>query len=213
MELSVLDNKGKQSSTVKFDESVFKTKNSTALLHEAVVAIQANKRSGTHATKNRAQVSGGGIKPWRQKGTGRARAGSIRSPLWRKGGVIFGPNPRSYRQELPKKKRRLAFHLAVKSLMESDRLQVVEPIKLDEPKTKYVANVYKKWQAPSSSLFVVSDRQPDFIRASRNIPDVAVTDVGTLNTYDCLKARRVFITADALERLSARLSKAITRQK
>src|SRR5437870_2666703 len=109
MEFKIIDNVGKESGTVQFDEALVATKTSKALLHEVVVAFQAGQRSGTHAVKTRAQVSGGGIKPWRQKGTGNARSGSTRSPLWRKGGIIFGPVQRDYSQSLPKKKKQLAF--------------------------------------------------------------------------------------------------------
>ena len=210
MELSVLDNKGKKSGTVAFDESILPTRAST-VLHEAVVAYMANQRSGTHATKNRSQVSGGGIKPWRQKGTGRARAGSIRSPLWRKGGVIFGPTPRSYRQDLPKKKRRLAFRLAFQGLLADNRLQVVEPIAVTEPKTKNVAQVYKKWSTVPNSLFVVDTLDPAFDRASRNISAVRVLDADSLNTYDCLRAEKIFITSGALDKLTSRLGKPVER--
>lgn len=205
MELKIIDNKGQDSGTVQLEDKVFESKASKVVLHEAIVALQANQRSGTHVTKTRAQVSGGGIKPWKQKGTGRARAGSTRSPLWRHGGIIFGPVQRSYRQDLPKKKRKLAFKLAVNELITDGRLQVVEPIKLSEPKTKLVASVYKKWSAPNDSLFVVSKIDGAFAKASRNIAGVRVIDAATLNTYDCLRARRVFITKDALGHVTERL--------
>src|SRR5688500_1045938 len=111
MELKVLDNKGKENGSVQLDDSLVNVKGSPTVLHEAVVAYQASQRAGTHSTKTRMEVSGGGIKPWKQKGTGRARSGSTRSPLWRKGGIIFGPKPRDYSQTLPRQKRKLAFRL------------------------------------------------------------------------------------------------------
>src|SRR5688572_23982749 len=132
MELKVIDNKGQESGAIQFDSDVLPKKGSRAVLHEYVVAYRANKRSGTHDTLTRTEVSGGGLKPWRQKGTGRARSGSIRSPLWRKGGIVFGPTPRDYSQDLPRKKKQLAFRLAVKDLIEDNRLQVVEPIQIKE---------------------------------------------------------------------------------
>ncbi len=208
MELTVLNNKGDKSGTVQFDEQVVANRASSAVLHEVVVAYQAGLRAGTHQTKTRSMVSGGGLKPWKQKGTGRARSGSTRSPLWRHGGIIFGPNPRNYDQALPKKKKRLAFKMAVKELLDGGKLQVVEPIEMKEPKTKYVAAVYKKWQAPTDSLFVVEKIDPLFNRAARNIPNVVLKDVESLNTYDCLGARRVFMTKAALDALVARVSKA-----
>jgi large subunit ribosomal protein L4 len=206
MELKIINNKGLENGSVQFDESLVAVKASKAVLHEVVVGYQAGQRAGTHATKTRANVSGGGIKPWRQKGTGRARSGSTRSPLWRHGGIIFGPVPRDYSQSLPKKKKQLAFRMAVQSVLEENRLQVVEPIEISEPKTKNVAAIYSKWQAPSDSLFVVDKIAPEFNRASRNIPQVKVADVSTLNTYDCLRARRIFITKPALEQLSVRIA-------
>lgn len=211
MELQVLDNKGKQAGTVQFDEGLLPKQPKSAVLHEVLVAFQANQRAGTHETKGRSQVSGGGVKPWRQKGTGRARSGSIRSPLWRKGGIIFGPHQRSYRQELPKKKKRLAFRAALKGLFDDGRLQVVEPIELKEAKTRNVAEVYKRWKVSTGCLLVVERLEPDFVRASRNIAAVRVVDVQTVNVYDCLSARQVFITPTALEQLATRLGKTVER--
>ena len=206
MELKVIDNKGNEAGTVQLDEKLFEKKVSPAILHEVVVAYRAGQRSGTHAVKTRAEVSGGGLKPWKQKGTGRARSGSTRSPLWRKGGIIFGPVPRDYSQALPRKKKQAAFRMAVAGMIEDSRLQVVEPISITEPKTRNVAAVYKKWNAPTDSLFVIDKIDPTFARASRNIANVKVSDVATLNTYDCLRARRVFITKAALDQLSSRLA-------
>lgn len=206
MELKVIDNKGQQAGSVKFDEALVQTKASKAVLHELVVAYNAQQREGTHSTKTRAQVSGGGKKPWKQKGTGNARSGSTRSPLWRKGGIIFGPNPRDYSISVPKKKRKLAFRMAINELISENRLQVVEPIKISEPKTKNVAAVYTSWKAPTDSLLVVDKIDPTFDRASRNIENVCVTDAATLSAYDCLRARRVFITATALEQLVGRIT-------
>lgn len=207
MELKVIDNKGQESGSVQFDEALVATKASPALLHEVVVAYQAGLRSGTHAVKTRSTVSGGGIKPWRQKGTGNARAGSTRSPLWRKGGIIFGPVPRDYSQALPKKKKQLAFKMAVKGLLDDKRIQVVEPIELSEIKTKHVAAIFNKWQAPTDSLFLLPKVDAGLNRASRNISHVKVSDVASFNIYDCLRARRVFITKEGLAELTARITK------
>jgi large subunit ribosomal protein L4 len=206
MELKVIDNKGQAHGTVEFEgESLLATNASKAVLHEYTVAFLSNKREGTHKTLTRAEVSGGGIKPWKQKHTGRARSGSIRSPLWRKGGIIFGPVPRDYTISLPRKKKQLAFRLALKGLLQDDRLQVVEPIQLSEPKTKNVAAIYKKWNAPTDSILLVDKLDANFARASRNIAAVHVTDVNSFNAYDAMRARRVFVTKAALEQLTARL--------
>ena len=207
MELKVISNAGKETGSVQFDEALVATKASPALLHEVVVAYRAGLRAGTHSVKTRAQVSGGGLKPWRQKGTGNARSGSTRSPLWRKGGIIFGPVERNYMQDLPRKKKQVAFKMALRGLLKDNRIQVVEPIKLSEVKTKNVAAVYAKWQAPTESYFLVEKIDADFNRASRNIPNVKVTDVASFNTYDCLRARRVFITQAGLEQLTARIAR------
>jgi large subunit ribosomal protein L4 len=206
MDLKIINNKGQESGTVQFDDALIKKNASPAVLHEVIVAFQAGQRAGTHGVKTRAQVSGGGLKPWRQKGTGNARSGSTRSPLWRKGGVIFGPVNRDYSQDLPKKKRKLAFQLAIKDLFAKDRIQVVEPIKLSDAKTKNVAAVYAKWNTPTDSILLVDKIENNFARASRNISDVAVVDVASFNVYQCLRARRVFVTPAALEQLSARIA-------
>jgi large subunit ribosomal protein L4 len=206
MDLKIINNKGQESGTVQFDETVVAHKNSPALLHEVIVAYQAGQRAGTHSVKTRAFVSGGGLKPWRQKGTGNARAGSTRSPLWRKGGIIFGPVNRDYSQDLPKKKKKQAFKMAVGDLFKTNRIQVVEPIKLSDAKTKNVAAVYAKWNVPTDSIFLVDKIEANFARASRNIENVTVSDVASFNTYQCLRARRVFITQAALEQLSARIA-------
>ena len=205
MELKVIDNKGKESGTVQFDEALVQTKASKTVLHEVVVSYLANQRMGTHSALTRSEVSGGGVKPWKQKHTGRARAGSTRSPLWRHGGMIFAIKPRDYRQDIPKQKRKLAFKMAVNSLLLENRLQVVEPVTIAESKTKNVAQVYRKWQTPTDSLYVVEKMDPKFLRASRNIKDVKVTTVESLNTYECMKARRIFMTPTAVEQLTARV--------
>jgi len=209
MEFTILNNKGKEAGKVEFNEALLQNKASKAVLHDVVVAHLANQRQGTHFTKTRAEVSGGGIKPWRQKHTGRARSGSIRSPLWRHGGIIFGPRPRDYRQDVPKKKKHLAFRMALQGLIQSERLQVVEPVTVSEPKTKLVSGIYKKWNAPTDSLFVLDKIDPLFARAAKNIAGVQVTTVDSLNTYDCMAARKIFITPTALEQLTARIGKGL----
>ncbi len=205
MEFNVINNKGKESGKVTFDESLLANKASPSVLHEVMVSYLANQRSGTHSTLTRKEVSGGGIKPWKQKHTGRARSGSTRSPLWRHGGIIFGPKPRDYRQDIPKEKKKLAFKIALDSLIKENRLQIVEPIAIAEPKTKLVAQVYSKWQAPTDSLYVIDKVDPIFRQASRNISQVKVVTAESLNSYECLKARRIFITPSALEQLSERV--------
>jgi len=212
MEFKVIDSKGQDSGSVQFDGAVLPTTGSKTVLHEYTVAYLANKRSGTHKTLTRTEVSGGGIKPWKQKHTGRARSGSIRSPLWRKGGIVGGPVPRDYSINLPRKKKLLAFRMAVRELISDNRLQVVDAIQLAESKTRVVAAIYKKWQVPTDSLLIVDKIQAEFGRASRNIENVRVTDVATFNAYDALRARRVFITKPALDILHKRLSAAASEK-
>lgn len=207
MELSIIDNKGSKQGSAMLDDALLETKASPVVLHEIVVAHLAAQRSGTHKTKSRSEVSGGGIKPWRQKGTGRARAGSIRSPLWRKGGIIFGPDPRDYTQSLPKKKKAVAFRMAFRGLIEDERLQVVSPIVLKEPKTKNVVEIYKKWKAPTDSLLVVDKIDSNLNRGARNVADVKLKDAASLNAYDCLKARKIFITEEGLKVIVERIKK------
>jgi large subunit ribosomal protein L4 len=207
MELDVLNNKGEKSGKVELKDELTATKASKSLLHEVVVAYRAGLRSGTHGVKTRSEVSGGGLKPWKQKGTGRARSGSSRSPLWRKGGIIFGPVERNYKQDLPKSKKRTAFKMAIAQLIKDNRFQVVDAIQLSEPKTKNVAAVYAKWNAPTRSLLVVDKIDEKFNRASRNIENVRVIDVESLNTYEILGARRLFVTKPAFDGIINRLQK------
>lgn len=208
MELKVINNKGTESGSVQFDDALIDTKASKSVLHEVVLAYRAAQRSGTHRTLTRAEVSGGGLKPWKQKGTGRARSGSTRSPLWRHGGIIFGPVPRDYSVAIPKKKKQLAFRMALKGLIDDNRFQVVDPIEISEAKTKHVAAIYSKWKAPTDSIFLVEKIEPKLNQAARNIANVRLLDVASLNAYDCLRARKVFLTKTALQALTARISPA-----
>jgi large subunit ribosomal protein L4 len=212
MELNILNNKGESSGKVQLKDELTATKASQSLLHEVVVAYRAGLRSGTHNVKTRSTVTGSGIKPWKQKGTGRARSGSTRSPLWRKGGIIFGPVDRSYKQDLPRSKKRTAFKMAIAQVIKENRLQVVEPIQISEPKTKIVAAVYAKWNAPTQSLLVVDKIDAKFERASRNIANVRVIDVESLNTYEVLGARRLFVTKPAFDGIINRLQKSASAE-
>ena len=209
MELKIINNKGQEAGAVQFDDALVTTHASPAVLHEVVVAYLSGLRSGTHKAKTRSEVSGGGLKPWKQKHTGNARAGSTRSPLWRKGGIIFGPVPRDYGVSIPKKKKQIAFRMAIKSLLDRNLLQVVEPIQISEAKTKNVAAIYAKWKAPEQSVFLLDKVDPLFDRASRNIANVWVRDVNSFNAYEAMRARRVFVTPAALDVLTSRISKSL----
>lgn len=204
METKVYNLEGKETGTADLPESIFGLKASASFLHDVVTAYLANRRQGTVSTKTRAEVSGGGRKPWKQKHTGRARAGSNRSPLWKKGGVVFGPRPRSFRQELPKAQRRLALlqSLSAKSLQ--GEMTVLEGISISEPKTRILAAGLKKLGAPSGSLLVVEELSPNLVLSSRALAGLSVILSRDLNAYEVLKARKVLLTRGAIESLKAR---------
>jgi large subunit ribosomal protein L4 len=178
------------------------------LLHEMVKSQLASRRAGTHSTKTRGFVSGGGKKPWKQKGTGRARAGSIRSPLWAGGAVIFGPHPRDYSYHLPKSARRAALRSALSARHGDGKLVVVDALTLTEPKTKQMVECLRGLGIEGSALVVLAAPNDAVMRAARNLPHVKVLLVGGVNVYDVLKHATLIMTRDALEQLAARLGEA-----
>ena len=167
------------------------------VVHQVVKAILANRRQGTSATKTRAAVRGGGRRPWRQKGTGRARHSSIRSPLWVGGGVTFGPQPRSYRQSVTRKMRRLAMQSALTMKAKAGQIVVIENLDLPEIKTKAVAQLLAKLPQAQSVLVVEEKTNDNFFRSARNIKDVNLTRVNTLNVYDILNHENLLLTKEA----------------
>ncbi len=176
----------------------FGTEIKSHLIHTAVVNQLANKRAGTASTKNKALVSGGGKKPWKQKGTGRARAGSSRSPLWRHGGTIFGPMPRDYSYSIPKKEKRAALASALAAKVGESRLIVLDKIELAEPKTSLMATLLRNLGVNENALVLESAENKNLLLASRNIPGVKVLRVENINVYDLLKYRYLITTQDAL---------------
>ncbi|HSG01547.1 MAG TPA: 50S ribosomal protein L4 [Vicinamibacterales bacterium] len=176
------------------------------LLHEIVKAQLASRRAGTHATKTRGEVRGGGKKPWRQKGTGRARAGSIRSPLWPGGGTIFGPLPRSYGYRLPRGARRAALCSALSGRLADERVVVVDAFVLPEPKTKAMLAALGALDVGANVLVVLADADEGVMRAARNLPTVKVLPAVGLNVYDVLRYDRLVITSAALESVCARIA-------
>jgi large subunit ribosomal protein L4 len=178
------------------------------LLHEMVKSQLASRRAGTHATKTRGFVSGGGKKPWRQKGTGRARAGSIRSPLWAGGAVIFGPQPRDYSYQLPKSARKAALRSALAARHGEGKLVVVDSLALSEPKTKRMVECLAGLGVEGSALIVLGSPNDGVMRAARNLPRVKVLLAGGLNVYDVLKHQTLVLTREALEQLVGRLGEA-----
>jgi large subunit ribosomal protein L4 len=176
------------------------------LLHAMVKSQLASRRAGTHATKTKGFVSGGGKKPWKQKGTGRARAGSIRSPLWAGGGTIFGPQPRSYAYKLPKSARKAALRSALAARHGEGKLVVVDALTLAEPKTKHMVECLAGLGVEGSVLVVLGAANDAVMRSARNLAKVKVILVGGLNVYDVLKHATLVMTRDALEQVAARLT-------
>jgi large subunit ribosomal protein L4 len=192
---------GKSVGEQKASEEIFGKKPNQHAVHSALTWFLASKRRGTHSSKTRAEVRGGGAKPWRQKGTGRARAGSIRSPLWRKGGVIFGPKPRSYSYALPKKVRKLAIKIALSDKTKENKVKIVEGFKLDQPKTKLAAKLLGDLGVSGKTLLILAKENEIFKKASRNLAGVEPVAVGNLNIFDLLMADWVVIEKVALARL------------
>ena len=193
--------KGEQVGDIDLKDEVFGIDVNEHVIHMAVVNQLANQRQGTQSTKTRSEVSGGGSKPWRQKGTGRARHGSIRSPIWTKGGVAHGPKPRDFASKLPKKVRRLAIKSALSSKVLDNDIIVLDELKFDKIRTKNMIEVLNNLQVKEKVLVVLPEKDDIVYKSSRNIPDVKTTLVNALNAYDILKYGKFLITRDAVERV------------
>jgi len=204
--VTVYDTTGAPVGEMDLRDDVFGVEVNEALLHQAVVRYLANQRQGTVATKNRALVRGGGRKPWRQKGTGRARHGSIRSPLWRKGGVVFGPQPRDFSLGLPRQARRQAMKSALSAKVRDGEMIVVSELNLEKPKTKEMAGILNNLKA-KKPLIVTSDGDKNVYLSARNIEGVGVTRALDLNVYDLLTHDHLVITRDAVTRVEEVLSR------
>lgn len=205
--LSVLDISGKEVGTVELDEKIFNGEVNVPLMHQVTTMYQANKRQGTAATKTRAFVSGGNSKPWRQKGTGRARVGSSRSPLWRKGGIVFGPHPRDYSYQMPKKMKRKALLSSLNSRLNDNLIKVLEELKVDSGKTKDFSSILQKLKLTKKTLFICNKPSETVVRSSRNIKDVELKRADVINALDVLVHNNIVITKSALSELTARLKK------
>lgn len=197
----MIDMKGASLGEVAVPEEIFGVKVNTPVMHQAVLRHLANQRLGTASTKGRGAVSGGGRKPWRQKGTGRARHGSSRSPIWRGGGVSFGPHPRDFHQDMPKKMRRLALKSALADRLNTNAMKVIETLRLDFIKTKEFKKILDCLKLEGSVLFVLREKDDIILRSASNIPGVKVIDINNLNVFDILKYRNLIITKDAVEGL------------
>lgn len=200
--VAVYNTQGQQVGEIELDDRVFGVEVNEAVVHEAVVAQLASKRKGTASTKGWAEVSGGGRKPWRQKGTGRARAGSIRSPLWRGGAIIFGPKPRDYGYKLPKKVRRLALRSALSAKVQEGNIIVLDDLKLSRPRTKDMIGILKALKVEDDkALIVTADNDKNVELSARNIPGVTLMPSEGLNVYDVLAHDKLVITREAVERV------------
>ncbi|MFB0526760.1 MAG: 50S ribosomal protein L4 [bacterium] len=197
-EVDLLNSKGENTGKINLPEEIFGRKLNRGLVHEALVSQLAMARQGTASAKTRAEVSGGGVKPWRQKGTGRARAGSIRSPLWRHGGITFGPKSRSYRITLPKKKRRNAIKQVLSEKIRENRLRVIDSLMLEEGKTKKAKALLEKMGALMGTLVIAKSRDANSSRAFANLPKVKLIPVQSINIYDLLNYEKIIITRDAI---------------
>ncbi len=188
---------------IKLDDKIFSVPINGPLLHDAVVNYLANQRQGTHATKTKGLVSGGGKKPWKQKHTGRARAGSIRSPLWRGGGIVFGPQPRDYSYNLPKKAKRLAMKTALSLKMSDGAITIIDGLSMDKPKTKEIIATLNNLGLEGEKVLIITPENDKIITLSaRNIPGVKVVRVSDLNSYDVLVHGRLLMTKDAVTKLA-----------
>ncbi len=206
MELDVIDRHGALVEKVTVADGVFEVAGKAHLLHQVVLMQLAKRRRGTASTKTRGEVSGGGRKPWRQKGTGRARQGSIRSPLWRGGGIAFGPKPRDYRYQLPKKVRRTALREAFAMKLQEGLLRVVDHLELPEPKTKQAVALLRDLGIEVRALILLDGENVNLRRAARNLPHVKVLPIEGLNVYDLLYYDYVICPKDALARVQARVA-------
>lgn len=202
MQVKIYDTQAAEAGTLELDDSIFGIEPNVAVMHQALLRQQANARLGTHETKTRAQVRGGGRKPWRQKGTGRARQGSTRSPQWRGGGVVFGPHQRSYNQDMPKKMRRLAIRSALSAKAQADELVILKGINDIEPKTKVMMTLLEGLPASQRSTLIVIGPEVDqsvAYRAAGNLGNVKVIRAGYVNVHDVLKHERLLLTTEAVD--------------
>jgi large subunit ribosomal protein L4 len=199
MQVDIYDTTGAVVAQQELDETVWGIEPNIAVMHQALVQLHANARQGTHQTKTRGQVRGGGRKPWRQKGTGRARQGSIRAPHWKGGGVVWGPHPRKYTQRMPKRMRRLAIRSALSAKLRDERLTIVKDLAAIEPRTKAMKAVIEKLPESRSHLIVMSEKSETIERAAGNLPNVRTILAANLNIHDVLKYERLVATPESIE--------------
>ena len=206
MKLQVFNSDGTSSTEQEFGVPVFEGDKGLQAVKEVIVAINANNRQGTHSTKTRGEVRGGGKKPWRQKGTGRARAGSIRSPLWSGGGVVFGPKPRDYSKKINDKVKQLAFSRALFDRASAGEIAVIEQFSVPQPKTKLVDVIVSRIAPTGKILLVDAPFTPEHARAARNIERVSLQEAAKLNTLDLAQYKKIIVSTKAIEAIIARVN-------
>ena len=199
--VSVLSQTGSSVGEIELNEAIFGIEPNEAVLFEALVQQRASLRQGNHKVKTRAEVAGGGRKPWRQKGTGRARQGSIRSPQWRGGGIVFGPTQRSYSYKLPKKVRRLALLSALSTKVRDEEIIVLDALTFDAPKTKEFTKVLKDLSINKKALFVTADIDEAVALSARNIPGISVVTANGINVLDIVAHDNLVVTKDAVQKI------------
>ncbi len=192
---------GEQVGEIELSDNVFGVEINHDALYHVIKNHLANRRQGTQSAKTRAEVRGGGRKPWRQKGTGRARQGSIRAPQWTGGGIVFAPKPRDYSYKVPKKVKRLAMKSALSSKVAENKIIVLDKLSLEQPKTKEMVKILENIKASKKALIVMESKDENVIKSARNIPDVQTTLVNSLNVYDILKYDSFIITQDAVKKV------------
>ena len=201
MQVKLYNTKASEVGTLELSDAVFACEYNEPLIHQAVVTYLCNQRQGTKSALTRTEVRGGGIKPWRQKGTGRARQGSIRAPQWIKGGVVFAPKPRDFSKKLNKKMRAQAFRSAISYKIANNELVVVDEIKLAEPKTKLVAEILKSFNYDKRVLLLVAGESADVVRAGSNIEKLTITEASLANVYELVANANVIATKEAIKKI------------
>jgi len=205
MKLAIKDSNGNSAGELEVNFTLVEDGRGTQAVHDVVVAYQAAQRMGTACTKTMGEVAGSGKKPWRQKGTGRARAGSFASPLWRGGGVVFGPKPRDFSKKVSRKTKQFALRKALSERLRAGDVLVIDDLKLTSPKTKEFVKILSALGLTGSALIVANAADPNLARASRNIANVALATSESLNTYDVLRSDKLVFTRGAFEQVEARL--------
>ena len=206
--LKVWNQEGKIVEEIELNPKIFDGKVNHALIYQAVVTYLANQRRGLASTKTRGEVKGSGRKPWPQKGTGRARVGSIRSPLWRGGGIVFGPKPRDYSKKLPQRMKNLALKSALNAKLKDDQIMIIEDIKIDKPKTKEAVSILRNLNLNGEKIRIVIDKEDRNLKlAVRNLEKVELEKAETLTTYTALDCKKLIITKDSLKKLEERIEK------